>query len=166
LLDGPAPLSPAQKTALESALVSLQPLMANPEVGGEARVRAGFIELRLGHTDRALPILREAANMATEPYIKYLAHLYTGWTLAHTGKNDDAIAEYRAALAIVPHARSAATLLTALLVMSDKIADAEALVDREIAVQAADNNDPWRTDLLGDYRNYSALIARLREAIK
>ena len=98
--------------------------------------------------------------------MKYLAHLYSAWTLAHTGHNDDAIAEYRAALAIVPHARSAATLLTALLVMSDKISDAEALVDRQIAVQAADNGDPWRTYLLGDYRNYPALIAKLREAIK
>jgi hypothetical protein len=111
-------------------------------------------------------MLREAATTATEPFVKYLAHLYAGWTLAHTGHNDDAIAEYRAALDIVPHARSAATLLTSLLVMSDKIADAEALVDREIAVQAADNKDPWRIDLLGDYRNYPALIAQLREAIK
>jgi tetratricopeptide (TPR) repeat protein len=166
LLDGPAPLSAAQKSALESALTSLQSLMTNPVVGAEARVRAGFIALRLGHSDRALPMLREAAATATEPFVKYLAHLYAGWTLAHTGHNDDAIAEYRAALDIVPHARSAATLLTSLLVMSDKIADAEALVDREIAVQAADNKDPWRIDLLGDYRNYPALIAQLREAIK
>jgi len=166
LLDGPAPLSVAQKTGLESALTSLQSLMTNPAVGAEARVRAGFIELRLGHADRALPLLREAAATATEPFVKYLAHLYAGWTLAHTGHNDDAIAEYRAALGIVPHARSAATLLTSLLVMSDKIADAEALVDREIAMRAADNTDPWRVDLLGDYRNYPALIAQLREAIK
>lgn len=166
LLGGPAPLSVAQKTALESALAALQPLLTNPDVGAEARVRSGFMELRLGHPDRALPILREAASTGTEPYVKYLAHLYAAWTLAHLERNDDAIVEYRAALAIVPHARSAATLLTALLIMSDKISDAETLVDREIGVQAADNNDPWRTYLLGDYRNYPALIAKLREAIK
>jgi tetratricopeptide (TPR) repeat protein len=165
LLAGPAPLSTDQDRALHAALTTLEPLLASPSVGAEAHVRSGHILLRLGRADDALPHFH-AASEGAEPAIKYLGHMYAAWTLAHQSKAAAAIAEYRAALRVVPHARSAASLLTALLLMNDETTQAEALVDQEISTLSAGIDDPWRTYLLGDYRHYPALLARLREAIR
>ena len=95
----------------------------------------------------------------------YLGHLFSGWALARMRQTDDAVAAYRAALTVVPRARSATMLLAALLVMNHRLAEAEAIVDAAMT-ETGTPDDPWRGYPLGGYRSYQGLIDRLREAIR
>jgi tetratricopeptide (TPR) repeat protein len=148
---------------LERAAAAATALTTNPLVGPEAHLRLGYLQLRLGHRDVALQQFRQIDT--TDQFVAYLGHLFAGWTLAKDGQAEMAVAEYRAALAIVPHARSASTLLTAFCIMSGRLEDAEKLAN-ELMAKPAVADDPWRTYLMGDYREYPKLIAGLREAIK
>ena len=49
--------------------------------------------------------------------------------------------------------------------MSGRLADAEAVAN-ELMQKPAAGADPWRNYLLGDFREYDALIAAMREAVK
>jgi len=49
--------------------------------------------------------------------------------------------------------------------MSGRLNEAEAVAN-ELMQKPAEGADPWRTYLLGDYREYDALMARMREAVK
>ena len=148
---------------LERAAAAATALAADPLVGPEARLRFGYLQLRLGPHDPALQQFRQIET--TDAFVTYLGHLFSGWTLARDGQADAAVREYRAALAVVPHARSASTLLTAFCIMNGRLDDAEKLAN-ELMAKPAVADDPWRTYLLGDYREYPTLIAGLREAIK
>jgi tetratricopeptide (TPR) repeat protein len=156
---GPANPSKLLERAAEAARV----LTAAPLVGPEAHLRLGYLQLRLGHHDLALQQFTQIDT--TDPFVAYLGHLFAGWTLAKDGQADAAVVAYRAALAVVPHARSASTLLTAFSIMSGRLDDAEKLAS-ELMAKPAVGDDPWRIYLQGDYREYSKLIAGMREAIK
>jgi len=148
---------------LELAIEALNELLPADGVGAEARLRRGFLYLRLGHRDFALQ--QFGSIDSKDRFISYLAHLFTGWALAKDGQTDAAIAAYRRALTVVPHARSASSLLTTFAIMSGRLADAEAVAN-DLMQKPAAGDDPWRTYLLGDYRDYPAMIARLREAVQ
>jgi tetratricopeptide (TPR) repeat protein len=155
---------PARPTALlERAAEAAGTLTSNSIVGPEAHLRLGYLQLRLGHHDLALQQFRQIDT--ADSFVAYLGHLFSGWTLAKDGQADAAVAAYRAALGVVPHARSASTLLTTFCIMSGRQDEAEKLAN-ELMTKPAVAEDPWRTYLLGDYREYPKLIARLREAIQ
>jgi tetratricopeptide (TPR) repeat protein len=160
-LEGPGGAGPATK--LELAAEALNELVADADVGPEARLRRGYLQLRLGRRDRA----REEFSRidTTDRFVSYLAHMFTGWSLAEDGQVDPAIAAYRRALGVVPHARSTSTLLAAFCVMSGRLDEAESVAN-ELMQKPAVGPDPWRTYLLGDYRDYDALMTRMREAVK
>ncbi len=162
----PATAEPAsERTAsLERAAAAFDALLSDERVGAEAHLRAGYCRLRLGVPDRARDHFRIAAS-SSDPFVKYLAHLYDGWSHAREGRVDAAAAAYRAALDAIPRARSAATLLTSALFMHHRLSDAEAVATEFMSGPAA-LDDPWRSYRLGDYRSYRGLIARLREAFK
>ena len=161
--DGQA--KPRQAVMLEEASSALESLLADPTVGAEARLRLGYIQLRLGRIDAALTHFRQLDGKEADQTVIYLGHLFSGWALARMGQTEDATAAYRAALAAVPRARSATTLLAALFVMNHRLAEAEAIVDAAMT-EAVTPDDPWRGYPLGGYRSYPGLIDRLREAIR
>jgi hypothetical protein len=160
-VSSPGPANPS--ASLERAAAAAGALTSNPAVGPEARLRLGYLQLRLGHRDVALREFRQIES--TEAFVAYLGHLFSGWALAKDGQADAAVAAYRAALGVVPHARSASTLLTAFCIMSGRQDEAETLAN-ELMTKPAVADDPWRVYLRGDYREYPKLIARLREAIQ
>jgi Flp pilus assembly protein TadD len=150
---------------LEDAAKKAATLLSVDELRAEASVRLGYIALRLGRTDEALGHLDRLAELSATPGWRYLGHLYTGLTLARLNRVDEAAAAYRAALGVVPRARSATTLLTALLLTNGRLNEAEAESAQFLAAPEAPN-DPWRTYLLGDFPQLPALLIRLREAIR
>ncbi|MCC7008346.1 MAG: hypothetical protein IT184_05985 [Acidobacteria bacterium] len=147
---------------LRAAAAAAERLTAVPPLSGEAQVRLGYLKLRLGDTDAALASFQRVDERTADRDLRYLGRLYTALALDRLSRVDEAAAMYRAALAIVPGARTAATLLTALLVRAGRLDDAEAMaVEFMEAKTLAD--DPWRTYFLGDYPHVRGLIARLRE---
>jgi tetratricopeptide (TPR) repeat protein len=164
MLDTPADAKTTAAALLQQAATSLEGLVVDDTVGAEARLRLGFIHLRLGRREQALQQFKQIET-AQDPALKYLGRLFSGWTLARDGRTDEAIAAYRAALDVIPRVRSATTLLTMLLVMNHKLDEAEKVADA-FMTGASTTEDPWRTYPLGSYRSYQGLIDRLREAIR
>ena len=135
--------------------------MKFPETETEARVRAARFHYALGHFDRGLALLDDRTLAAQDLEIRYYAQVIHGQLLRASGRLDDAIAAYRAALITWPGAQSARVALMTLLLNQGRRDEAAALAD---AVQTApiDQYDPWWAYWLGDYRMYAALIDKLR----
>jgi len=150
----------------ERAATQFEALVADPVVGPEARLRLGDLRRRLGRADAAADEFRQADAAATDPFVTYLARLSLAWNDAAAGRDAEAIAGYESALAIVPHARSASTLLAALFMTHGRVTEAETLMDAFLSAPPASTDDPWREYPHGDLRLYPALMAKLREAIK
>jgi tetratricopeptide (TPR) repeat protein len=163
--DGDANRGSPSIALLEKAATAFEPLLADPVVGSEAHLRLGYVQLRLGRRDLALQNFAQVESAAADTYSKYLARLFSGWTLARDGQTDKSIAAYQSALQVIPRARSATTLLTMLLVMNHKLEDAEESADAFMGAPTSPD-DPWRTYQLGDYRSYDRLLDQLREAIR
>ena len=163
MLEAPSERTAKSAARLQQAARILEQLNEEPIVA-EARLRLGYVQLRLGHRDLALRHFQKVES-AADPSVRYLARLFSGWTLAQEGMTDEAIAQYRATLEVVPRARSASTLLTMLLVMNHRLGEAEEVAGALIGdPEAAD--DPWRGYPLGSHREYRGLIDQLREAIR
>ncbi|HYN06784.1 MAG TPA: tetratricopeptide repeat protein [Vicinamibacterales bacterium] len=165
MLDQPSDKGSKAAALLEQAAATLEGLVSDETVGAEARLRLGFIHLRLGRREQALQQFKQVEGVPRDAALKYLGLLFSGWTLARDGRTDEAIAAYRAALEVIPRARSATTLLTMLLVMNHKLGDAEMVTDAFMNAPLT-VEDPWRTYQLGSYRSYQGLIDQLREAIR
>jgi tetratricopeptide (TPR) repeat protein len=167
IIESPDAAAPDHVALLKKAADALETLKQAPhDARAEAALRLGFIRLRLGEPDRALPEFAWALGESKDPYVRYLAYLFTGWTHAHEGRVDAAVTAYRGALDERAHARAASSLLTTLLLTHDRPADAEALADQFLAGSNALVDDPWRSYLQGDARSFNPLIDRLRELIR
>jgi tetratricopeptide (TPR) repeat protein len=161
------PDADARRTAFDRVAAEFQALAADPVVGAEARLRLGDLELRLGRLDRAADEFRQAnAAAGRDPFISFLARLFLAWTDAQAGHIDDALRGYRSALEVVPRARSATTLLSALLVMNGRVGEAEEATTAFLSSPEAPAEDPWRQYPRGDFRAYSTLLGELHAAIK
>ena len=140
---------------------------AHPEVRSEANVHIGYLAIRAARPDAALAPLAIAAT-SDDPYVHYLAEQFTGLALETLGRAEDAIAAYRRALAIVPNAPSAATLLAAQLFVSDGVAERE---EAFALLQAANSASPAPVDprdlyWQGDARLWSVYMQGLREVLR
>ncbi|MEZ6196583.1 MAG: serine/threonine-protein kinase [Planctomycetota bacterium] len=90
---------------------------------------------RAGHVDEALVLAREAAAEAPEdPLVRF--HLAAA--LSHSGEDEAAIAEYRALLADAPGMAVAWRNLGASLIDLDRMAEAEEVTARAVALAADD----------------------------
>jgi predicted Zn-dependent protease len=84
--------------------------------------------------------------------------------LENLDRRAEAIEAYRSALRLVPHARSAALALAALLFMSDRRDEAATLLQTTFA--AGETSDPWQEFSTCDYRFWTVYLERLREAVR
>jgi tetratricopeptide (TPR) repeat protein len=155
----------ARRAALTRASGFLADLTRVSTVAAEASLRLGFVRLRLGDNDGALSNFDRVDALTREPSIRYLAHLFAGWTLARLGRLAEAAVAYRAALVAVPNAQSATALLMSLLVKEEQLAEAET-VGTEFLARDSTPHDPWQSYFLGDAPIYWTLVLRLREAIR
>lgn len=137
--------------------------MASPDTAPEARIRFGWFLHRAGLDDEARAQLTDPqAAAATEPALRYLRQLCLGHVLWALRQEDQAVAAYREALAIVPDAQSArVALMNAFLLRGDRAA-AESYAE-QVQTNTSGAIDPWWMYWQGQYRLHPQTMARVRE---
>ena len=164
----------------EDAVQAYRALENDPDVGGEALMRLGAMQMPRGSgprlvmrgdavsrkpsPDEALTNLSRAEALTRDPYVVYLARYFTGRIFEQQRKSGDAEAAYRGAVAVVPHAQSATIALASLLFRDGRRSEAEKLIADMLAAEPRPV-DPWRTYVHADDRFWPQLIARLRQEI-
>ena len=163
-IDPPEGMTDDQRALLEQARAAYDRLRSQKVVNAEATLRLGYTLLRQRRSAEARDRLREVETATDDAWVRYLAWMFRGWIHASEGRFDEAATAYQSAMAAVPNARSVATLLTAVLLRSDRLADAEAFATAALAAPSA--IDPWREYLLGEARHFPSLIAQLRRELR
>ena len=156
---------PERTAALERAAGLLERLTSHETLAAEANLRLGYVRLRQGQSDAALAHFDRLPSLTKNVSLRYLGHLFSGWTLGSLGRVQEATVAYRAALSVVPRAQSATSLLVALLIRNDQLPDAEAAAEKFLVADVAPV-DPWRTYHVGDFPEYQRLVRELREALR
>ena len=136
----------------------------DPDVGGEATMRFGAMQLRQRRTDVALRSFEHAEQLTRDPYVIFLARYFTAQTLERGKHTEDAEEAYRGAVAAVPHAQSATVALAALVLRDGRPAEARRLVSGMLAANPPPL-DPWRAYVHADDRFWPQLVGRLRAEI-
>jgi tetratricopeptide (TPR) repeat protein len=138
--------------------------MALPITAPEAALRWARVNALFGDHEQAIALTAEAMASA-DPHVRYLAHLFRGWSLAALGKFDEADDEYAKALTIVPLAQSATLARAAAAFRQRNAARAEAIV-AELTSRPQATDDPWWEYVIGDGRFVDQRIADLRKVIR
>jgi tetratricopeptide (TPR) repeat protein len=163
--DAAAWMDERRRSSLEFATTPLVDLADDPAVGAEARARLAQVHLKLGDFTTARDEALAAADRATEPDVRYLAHVLAAQALQALGNLRAAESQFAAALEARPHSQSASVGLAALRQLRGDGESAYDLVAASLGERPRDD-DPWRLFLYGDYPRLPALLARLREAIQ
>ena len=130
----------------------------------EAHLRLGSIALRWGKPKEAIDHLSAAVDHATDPYVVYLAHVFSGRAYSLVGRWQEAVTSYTAATAIVPTQTARLGLVTALSHVGEYAA-ASALADRTL-LEPSPPNDPWLFYGQGDFRNWISRRDAVRRALQ
>jgi tetratricopeptide (TPR) repeat protein len=156
--------APARPPQLE-ALSSFEPLTRVPEVAAEAWIRSGLILVTVADHAAALKAFETAQPLARTTPLGYLAHFLAGRSLEVMQRPEDAIAQYRRALEVVPSAESATIALASLLFRRGDAEPSIAMIDKRFA--AADRGtDPGRLIGYGAYLHWPEIKAALRAELK
>ena len=147
----------------DDALSVYGALINDPDVGGEAMMRLGAMQLRQRRPAEALKSFERALTLTRDPYVVFLAQYFTAKAHEAT-ESKDAEAAYRGAVAAVPHAQSATVALAALLARDGRRTEAQQLVGDMLAANPPPP-DPWRGFVHADDRFWPQLLGRLRAEI-
>jgi tetratricopeptide (TPR) repeat protein len=153
----------AEEADLSSARQALDRARRLEPVRPEATLRVGRVLARLREDNRALLMLSEVPHLTTDPELVHLSYLFRGEIYERTGRVDEAIDAYRAALTAAPRARTASLMLAPLLMKKDAVQEAASLADA--AVSSAIGDDPWLRYTQGGMRHWGDRMARVREAL-
>lgn len=156
--------APEVEGQVRETIDDLRALTALPAVEAEARLRMGILWFQLGDLQRSIDELGLAASLPGDPFVSYLAHLFSGLAHDHGRQPAAAIQHYEAALRVRPHARSGVTALAASLFLTPRRGEASALIDASFAVPSV--VDPWRTHAFGDLRFWPEYLAQLRNGVR
>ena len=110
----------------------------------------------------ALPS-KVAGASSSDDFVVYVARLYEGLALDGMSRPTGAVDAYRAALDVIPHARSATLLLAESLFAAGKREEAAALMQATLIEPA--RVDPWVEFSAGNYRFWRRDLQLLRAAI-
>jgi len=135
-----------------------------PDVRAEALTRIAFMALRNGNPAEALPYLRDAEAAHPEPFIAYLIQLFKGRALDRLGRLPDAIAAYRAAVAIIPGQTAQLALAAALARSGDQASARSVAQDAILAAPAT--KDPWIGYGTADGRFWPEIVTLLRQQVQ
>jgi tetratricopeptide (TPR) repeat protein len=138
-------------------------LEKDPDVGGEAMMRLGAMQMRTAGA-AALKSLERAETLTRDPYVIFLARYFTAQIFERQRRLDQAETAYRGAVAAVPHAPSATLALAALIFRDGRRTEAQQLVRGMLAAEPAPL-DPWRAYVHADDRFWPHLLGRLRVEI-
>ncbi|MEX2662531.1 MAG: hypothetical protein WD227_11410 [Vicinamibacterales bacterium] len=139
-------------------------LERDPDVGGEAMMRLGAMQMRTAGA-AALKSFERAETLTRDPYVIFLARYFKPQLFERQKRIDQAEAAYRGAVAAVPHAPSATLALAALIFRDGRRAEAQQLVRGMLAAEPAPL-DPWRAYVHADDRFWPQLLGRLRAEIR
>lgn len=153
----------ATRPGARDAMQAFRDLSGDPDVGGEALMRLGTLQMRTGRYADAIKTLVEADRSTRDPFIVYLANYLRGEAHRLAGRSTEAEVTYRRALQAVPRAQSASLALGGVLFLDDRRGEAAELT--EAALRDPVPTDPWREYGRPDERFWPTLIAQLREAI-
>jgi tetratricopeptide (TPR) repeat protein len=148
----------------EDAVQVYQALEKDPDVGGEAMVRLGAMQLRRRSLPDALRNLERAEALTRDPYVIFLARYFKGQAFERQRQPERAEAAYRGAVAAVPKAQSATLALASLVFRNGSRAEAQRLV-RDMLAADPPPLDPWRAYIHADDRFWPQLVGRLRAEI-
>lgn len=136
--------------------------LADPEtvVG---RLRLGRVQWQLGDGEAARHTLEQALLLAREPRQRYLAHLYLGRVHEDAQRLEQAIAQYRSAVALQPAAQTGAVALShALRSAGDVEAAWEALQRGLTRPGPREPRDPFWDSMVGNGVHPDELFEALR----
>jgi hypothetical protein len=148
----------------DDALVAYTAVLDDPDVGGEASMRLGAMQMRQNRAADAMRHLERAETLTRDRYVIYLARYFKGQILQRQDRLDRAESEYRGAVAAWPHGQAATLALSAVLFGDGRRAEAHERVGRMLSV-GAPPFDPWREYVHADNRFWPQLIGRLRAEI-
>ena len=152
-------------SAIRRAVEAFTPLTADADVGSEAGLRIGYLEMRRKQWDQALKRFEAARASASEPFLRAAADYFAGWVYEQLGQHDQAIVAYRRAHAITPLMRNLATRLSALLYLRGERAEAFEMLDSAL------NARPSPVDLLfvferADARFVAERLVTIRQGLR
>jgi len=149
----------------EEATAVYEVLADDPDVGGEATMRLGALELRQRNPGKAIDTLERAETLTRDPYVVFLARYFRGVANEQRRSLKEAEAAYRAALAAIPNASSATIAAASLAFRDGRRAEAQQLVGDMLAADPQPP-DPWRGFVHADDRFWPQLVGRLRAEIQ
>jgi tetratricopeptide (TPR) repeat protein len=156
-LNRAAPRRPVQ---LE-AITAFEPLLANPVVAAEAHIRRGVIFGTVGDQAAALRSFEAAQPIARTVPLQYLSHFLAARALEALQRPDEALAQYRRALEVMPGAESA-TIALASLQFARGDAEAPIAMINKVFETPSITVDPGRLVGYGFYLHWPAIKAAMR----
>lgn len=159
------PISVRDPGAYEEAVERLTTAREIDSLRAEASLRLGVLHWRAEDDEQALPMLREAVSLASEPSLQYLSALFLGRVYDRTGDLARAASAYEAATVVLPRAQTAEIALISALMRQGKRAEAASLAEASL-VAGPRPEDPWLIYGQGDLRFWPMLSARLREGLR
>ena len=149
----------------DAAAAMLVPLVDDPLVGPEARMRLGYLYWVHDRDGAAQHELNMAAERAADADVRYLARFLLGWVAIKRGDSAAAIPHLEAALAARPGSQSAALALASVELQRGD-ADKAHQIARASLDHAGAAVDPWRSFLYGHHAQWASRLAALRKSIK
>jgi tetratricopeptide (TPR) repeat protein len=156
--------APSRPPQLE-AITAFQPLTQIPEVAPEAWLRTGLIYVTVSDHDAALKAFETAQPLAGTAQLKYLSHFLAARSLEALQRPDEAAAQYRRALDVLPGAESATIALSSLLFLRGESEPSIAMISEAFGKTMA-TVDPGRLTGYGAYLYWPEIKAAMRAALR
>jgi tetratricopeptide (TPR) repeat protein len=131
----------------------------DPDVGGEALMRFGAMQLRQRKYEDALESFARADTITRDPCVVFLARYFKGQAHERRQRVREAESAYRGAVAAIPQAQSATVALAAPVFRDGRRAEAHRLIGGMLAANPAPP-DPWHAFAHADDRFGGQLIGR------
>jgi tetratricopeptide (TPR) repeat protein len=151
--------------ASERAITRFREAATIESIKGEALLRAGHVQYRLGQYDAALATWRGLEPSIQDPALMFLLHLFRGMALEDRARLDEARQSYLAALKLSPGAHSATMRLAAMGYRFGHDAEPVALIDTLLKTADA-RRDPWWSYYAADWRFWYPRIDRVRALLR
>lgn len=148
-----------RRLKMRAAAKEFLDLRRHPDVAIDATLRAGVLLSRLKQDQEAIVLLGTASQSGGN-FVKYVAHFHAAKLAERVGRADDAVAHYRAAMAIIPEAQSAPFGLAALQAQRGRVGEARLVVEESI--KRPTDEDPAKEYGTGTLHRWPERITALR----
>jgi hypothetical protein len=134
-------------------------------VRAEATLRQAALQATWGEHAEALSLLAQIDGLSDDPWLRYLAALFTGRSLEATGRSRDAYIAYQAAAGLHPNGKAARLALASLAFTAGGRDEADRLVVDMLSDRPG-GADPWKEFLGGDFRLLEIRRTAMREQLR